>query len=365
MADREARKSLMIIGSVALFDVAVVLVFGLAPALRPLVLAFALAYAFSPLVDLLARWGWPRGLAVLAIMLVLVVGLAVLTAVFVPMLVAESRDFLKNLPELFAKGAAKASALAARFGFDLPLTREEAIGGLRERIEEFSLSSLKPVGRMAGEVFGKAGSVLTALLNFLLVPIFFFYVLRDLPKMRTFVRELVPPARRDAVMNLFDRHDRVLSGFLRGQLLVASILAVVFSTALSIAGVKFGLFIGILSGFLNIVPYVGQLTGLVLSMAMVLIDYEGPFLLIFVPALFAVTNFVEGTILTPKVVGDKVGLSPLWAMIALIIGGRTAGVAGILVAVPAAGLIRLLVLDAINAYKGSTFYNRPSVSEPV
>jgi predicted PurR-regulated permease PerM len=328
--------------------------------LFPLFVAFGLAYACSPLVDAFERRGVSRSLVVIALLVALAGLLALFIGVLVPAVVEEMQGFIRDFPDFASKALERVADIASRYGVKLPADTDalgEQMRGLLQ--QEHSMQRFSPVVSVAKRLFTGVASVLIGFLNLLIIPIFFFYSLRDLHRARRYVFNLIPPRRRPKARSLFERIDQVLSGYIRGQLLVASILAVVFAIALPVLHVRFGLFIGILAGFLNIVPYLGQLTGLALSIMMALVDFEGFGRIFAIVGLFAVMNFVEGNFITPKVVGDKVGLSPLWAIISLIIGGRAAGLAGMILAIPVAGSIKVIMDDVIAGYRNSEYFNEP------
>ena len=170
------------------------------------------------------------------------------------------------------------------------------------------------------------------------------------------VLDLAPPRWRPDAAKRLDQADGVFSGYLRGQMLVASILAGLYCVGLSLLGIRFGIVIGLLAGFLNIVPYVGLLTGLTLSLTMAAVDFAGWGRLVGVLAVFGACQFAEGAFITPRVVGDKVGLSPLESIIALILGGEFGGLAGLVLAIPVAGTLKIYGRDALAAYRACVFF---------
>jgi len=325
--------------------------------LFPLFAAFALAYACTPLADKLEKRGISRTLTALALLASLVGLMILFLALVVPSVIEQAQGFIKDLPDLASNVLARASTLAARFNIQIPASGDALVARLRETTQDAGVEKLSPVVLLARRIFTRAGSFLLGFLDLLIIPIFFFYSLRDFHRARQYVFALVPPRRRPYVRSLFERINEVLSGYIRGQLLVASMLAAIYAVALPLLGVRFGLFIGILSGFLNVIPYLGQLTGIALSLGMALVDFHGFGQLFGIVALFAVVNFIEGQFITPNVVGEKVGLSPLWAILALIVGGRMAGLGGMLLAIPLAGTIKVVFDDVIRGYRRSEYFN--------
>lgn len=325
--------------------------------LFPLFVAFGLAFACAPIVDWLHRKGVPRTVAVIGILVALVGLFALLIIAVVPALIGEMQGFIQDLPRLVPAALERLSQFAGGYGVTVP----NSVHGVAERISTYvqqkaSMQALNPMVSAARQIFTGVAGILIAFLNMLIVPIFFFFVCRDFEKTRSYVHQLVPPRHQAYAAKLAGRIEDVLSGYIRGQLLVAAILGVVFSIALSLLGIRFGLFIGILAGFLNIVPYLGQAVGLTLSLLMALVDFEGFQKIFMIAGVFVVTNFLEGHFISPKIVGDRVGLTPLWAILALIVGGKIAGIAGMILAVPTAGVAKVLFREVLLKYKSSVFY---------
>jgi predicted PurR-regulated permease PerM len=325
--------------------------------LFPLFVAFALAYACTPLADALERRGVSRTITALALLAALAGLLGLFIGIVVPSVIDQMHGFLQDLPELATHVLSNVSRIAARFSIHIPATGEALIAKLKASSSDASVESLSPMVMTAQRIVTRAGTFLIGFLDLLIIPIFFFYSLRDFHRAQAYVFDLVPPRRRAYVRSLFTRIDGVLSGYIRGQLLVASMLALTYGTALPLMGIRFGLFIGILAGFLNVVPYLGQLTGASLALIMALVDFSGTGQLIGLVVLFGTVNFIEGHFVTPKIVGEKVGLSPLWAIIALIVGGRAGGLAGMLLAIPVAGTLKVIFEDVLDGYRRSEYFS--------
>lgn len=332
--------------------------YALYDSLVPLFAAFALAYAASPAVDKLEEAGLPRVWAVMSLMAALAGTAALFLLMVLPPLASDARELVTAFPDHAASAAQRVSALAQGLGVSLPVDHDGMIELLRQQGARVAPTVLKPLAGALGSLFSGTASFLVGLLNLTLIPVFFFYFLKDLPHIRAHLFDLVPPLWRPSARARLAEADAVFSGYVRGQFTVAAVLAVVFAVGLSILGVRFGLLIGVLAGMLNIIPYVGQLTGLVLALVMVLVDFTGWGRVLAVPALFAAVNWAEGNFLTPRLVGDKVGLNPVEIMVALIVGGELAGFAGLILAIPAAGILKAWLRDAVALYRTSELYGR-------
>ncbi len=199
-----------------------------------------------------------------------------------------------------------------------------------------------------------------ALANFILIPVIAFYLLRDYHAMWPRFEAMIPRRSVDRVRALRAEMDSALSGFVRGQLTVASILGALHAIGLSIVGIDGAVVIGLLSGFLNMVPYVGTALGISLALLMAVLSFSGWAPILGVIVVFAVANTIESLVITPRIVGDKTGLSPVVVMLAILTGGEVFGFAGLLLGVPAAAVLKVLlrvmreVYVQSDAYRGGT-----------
>jgi predicted PurR-regulated permease PerM len=202
------------------------------------------------------------------------------------------------------------------------------------------------------------GEALVSVLSLLVVtPVVAFYLLVDWDRVVSSLDSLVPLPRRQTVYELMGEINKALSGYVRGQLLVCGILGVYYAIALTLAGLNFGLLIGVVSGFLTFIPYVGSLTALVVSFAVAVAQFYPDWTrILIVPGVVLVGQFLEGNVLSPKLVGGSVGLHPVWLIFALLACGYFFGFVGLLLAVPLAAAIGVLTRFAIARYRSSAFY---------
>jgi predicted PurR-regulated permease PerM len=324
--------------------------------LFPIFLGFGLAYAFDPLADWLEKQKLGRTAA--ASLLLCGVGIAVLLAValIVPALISEARDFALDFPRYASVVQDKLEAWLSPFGVRLPHDKQALLARLQGRLEGVSLSTLSPVGAFAGRFFSSVAGTITGLLNFVIVPVIFFYFLRDISEIRTAALSLVPPRLRGSFEARLDEADRVFSGYLRGQMTVALILAVIYSVGLSLTGIRFSILIGLVSGLLNIVPYLGVALGLGAALIMAFVDFAGWGPVLGVLAVFGCAQVLEGFFITPRIVGDKVGLGTVETIVALILGGEFGGMPGMILAIPAAGCLKAWANDAAALWRRSAYY---------
>ena len=187
-------------------------------------------------------------------------------------------------------------------------------------------------------------------MSLFLIPILTFYLLRDWDQLIAHLGVLVPDSQRDTVFALARETDEVLGAFLRGQLLVMIALAIIYSLGLSLVGIKFAIAIGVVSGLVSFVPYLGFVFGIGLAAMTVALEPNPLWLLLGVVATFTVAQVLEGTVLTPKLVGDRIGLHPVLVIFAIAAGGQLFGFFGILLALPAAAVLSVLVRFAYDRY---------------
>ena len=335
-----------------------VVVRGLAPVLTPVAAALMLSYLLDPIVTgLETRFKVPRwrGSALL-----FVVALALITAVLVivvPIMIREIQSFSEAVPGYVRKiRSTLLPWIEGTFNVIVPRTFHEITEQFGADVKALASKALAPLGGVAGKVVQRASAMFSALGTLVLIPIFTFYFLPKFPSILAGAQELIPRRYLGWVQETGKDIDKVLAAWIRGQLMVIGILALLYAVGLSIAGVKMAVLIGLLTGCLAFIPYVGVIVGVVLAVGVSLLEYSGPGQIISVVAVFVVVQALEGLVITPRVVGEKVGLGPVGVLLALMIGGQLFGFVGILLAVPVAASVVIVIKRAIAAYKGSLFY---------
>ena len=324
---------------------------GLGYALEPLLVAFALAYLFFSLIKKLENAGVNRVIAVSFVFVILVAGIILFFMAFVPWLVTETGNFLKELPKNFEKAVIMADNFAAKAGIDLNLSER----GMAEMIKQkASTLSTDAVGKITGTMSGVFTNIfkgLTAVLNILLVPLFFFFMINDYEKIKKEIKSYVPEKYLPVAAHYMGRVNRVLNGYIRGKLLVALILGLLYGAGLHFIGLKYGFMIGLIGGILSIVPYVGSFIGFVAALIMGLAYYQGIWVLVGIGAVFMAAQVLETYVITPYLVGGTVGLSAFVTILAIIIGGNLWGVMGIFIAIPVAAIFKEILADLRKQYQ--------------
>jgi predicted PurR-regulated permease PerM len=322
--------------------------------LLPFILGMAVAYLLNPIVEKLDHYKLSRGRVAFVCLLIFFICVMSILVALTPILIREINNFADELPDLLEK----ASQI-----FDPLLNRLQVITGAQEQSDWADLlrEHASKAGNIAGSVLGGVVAGGTAVLDFMtlivITPIMAYYMIKQWPNMTDTFQSLLPRDNEDTIMGLLKEIDQKLSAFVRGQITVVLILAVAYAVALTVAGLKFGILIGLVAGFMCIIPMVGSVLGLVVSVAVALIQTGGDVVYAgLIAGIFIVGQVIEGYLLTPKLVGDSVGLHPLWVFFALMAGGSLFGIVGMLIAVPVAASASVLVAFGVKLYKDSAYY---------
>ena len=318
----------------------------LAPILTPFVASALLAYVGDPLADRLQKLKMPRTLAVVSVFLLTFVVLALLVLLVGPLIAAQVGALFDALPEI-ARQVEQVWLPTILGWLDIDGGQDVGVGPFLARYGEM-------FGNWSGTVLTSVGStggaLVTAVLSLFLIPIITFYMLRDWDLITAHLGALVPESQRKTVFQLAQESDEMLGAFLRGQILVMISLAIIYSIGLSITGVQFAVAIGVVSGLVSFVPYLGLVFGIAIAGLTVALEPAPLWPLVGVVATFTIGQLIEGTVLTPKLVGDRIGLHPVLVIFAVAAGGQLFGFFGILLALPAAAVLSVLVRFAYDRY---------------
>jgi predicted PurR-regulated permease PerM len=353
--DQTIKTFTIITGLILLF---IVIFIGLGDALLPLLFAFGLSYLTFPLIKRLEGKGIKRSITVPTILGVIIIVTILTIGLIVPKLVSDAHDFLKELPSNSALALEKAESLSSNLGYSLDLSKESITLYLKEHVSDFSGGLLKGVTQGLKSSFSGVINWVLAIINIFLVPLFFFYVINGFEKITLELKSFIPKSLMPKITHYFTLCNDVLSGYIRGQLMVALALACLYATGLGLVGLRFGILIGIISGLISIIPYAGFSIGFVTALTIALANYTGIGLIIGIVSVFIVVQTLESILITPKLVGDKVGLSALATMLALIIGGNLLGLVGMLIAIPIAAVSKTFIIDLKSEYQELDFYKK-------
>ncbi|MDJ0940323.1 MAG: AI-2E family transporter [Woeseiaceae bacterium] len=322
------------------------LLFLLAPILTPFVASALLAYIGDPLADRLQRLRFPRTLAVVAVFLLTFLLIALLVLLVGPLIREQVGALFAALPAIASNVEQVLWPKVANF-LGIELSDGVGLGAFLSDYKDMA-------GDWAGtllQIGGSTGSMLAAaVISLFLIPVLTFYLLRDWDTIMAHLGALVPTSQRDTVFQLVRETDDVLGAFLRGQLMVMFALAVLYSVGLSLFGLKYAVAIGVVSGLVSFVPYLGLVFGITLATLTVIAEPSPWIPLAGIVGTFTVAQMIEGTVLTPKLVGDQIGLHPVIVIFAIAAGGQLFGFFGILMALPAAAVLSVIVRFAFNRY---------------
>jgi predicted PurR-regulated permease PerM len=322
--------------------------------LLPFVVGAALAYLLDPLARLLIRHGINRLVAALLIITAFVIVFAGLLMLVAPVLVDQVAAFAGKLPgyleRLQALVADPSHSWLLKMMGGTSGSTQGSLGVLMNRLVGYLTDVLSTL-------WTKGEALLSLLSLFVVTPVVTFYLLVDWDRVVSAFDSLVPVPHRETVRGLMSEINKALSGYVRGQLLVCAILGVYYAVGLTLAGLNFGLLIGVISGFLTFIPYVGSLTALVVSFAVAVAQFYPDWThIVVVVAVVLVGQFLEGNVLSPKLVGSSVGLHPVWLIFALLAFGYLFGFVGLLLAVPLASALGVVTRFALARYRSSAFY---------
>jgi predicted PurR-regulated permease PerM len=321
--------------------------------LLPFVAGMAIAYLLDPVCDRLEAMGTSRTTATAIVTAVFAVLVILLLLLIVPLAVQQVIAFLGSLPDYISR------------------THDRLLPYYMELQQRLNLPDSAELTQLARARFGTAlswlgtalqglvdqGRALASLLSLIFItPVVTFYLLRDWDRLIGRLNDLLPRDHAEVIRAQAMLTNQTLAGFARGQSMVCLILAAYYSIALMIVGLPFGIVIGLIAGILTFIPYVGSLTGFAVSMAIAIGQFDSWGSVALVAVVFAVGQALEGNFLTPKLVGDRVGLHPVWIIFALLSGGTLFGFVGLLLAVPVAAVIGVLVRFSLAQYRASKLY---------
>jgi predicted PurR-regulated permease PerM len=339
--------------------------------LAPFVLAVVLAYVLDPVVDALEgvrirRLRLARPVAIVLLTIPVVAVLALLVVVGIPAAVRQLGDVVDQAPLFFRRVADWVEGARERLlRVDLPLLDEEALverlrsvdadaivtflQERREALVTWLWDSVVGVGRGLGTILGVLGYVV-------LTPVLTFYLLRDWDRLLGAISGLIPRPRREAVLGFARDYDHLLGRYLRGQVLVALSIGGITAAGLAVASFPYAAMLGLIVAIFSVVPYLGLLLSLAPALFIALVSGNVGLALLKVVVVYGIAQGLEGAVISPRIVGESVGLHPVWVVFALALGGFFFGFVGLLVAVPAAVGIKLIVQRGVARYRTSELY---------
>jgi predicted PurR-regulated permease PerM len=338
--------------------------------LLPFVAAFAIAYFLDPIVDRLERAGVERWVSALLVL----TGFAAVFLGMILLLVPLLRAQLLLLAEVLPQYLAQLRVLAEPFVADLMY--EVMPGGAlnTKTIGEYAADAAVIVRTVLTAVISNGLALVEILSLIAITPVISYYLLRDWNQMTRMTDSWLPRRQADIIRAELGQVDQILSGFIRGQASVCLILSVFYAVGLSLMGLNFGLVIGLVAGLISFIPFVGSVVGFIAAVGVATVQWGEPWMIGAVAIFFVVGQAFEGNYLTPKLVGDRVGLHPAWVIFALMASGASFGFLGLLLAVPVAAVIGVVTRFGLKQYLESEYYvghpdlvptteNQPSMTE--
>ena len=345
------------------FVVALLLLNVLSPMMTPFFLGALLAYLGDPWVDRLERWRIGRGLASGLVFLAIALLVAVALMLFIPALAHEATELLKGLPATLVWLQARLVPLLTPWigvdagGMDVRGLAEEYLGDWEQ--------SSDVLGYLLGQLTASGKAIFGAVMTLALTPVVAFYLMRDWDSIIERLDNLIPRSQLVVIRSLVRAGDDMLAAFIRGQLLVMIFLGLFYSIGLGLLGVEMALIIGLVAGLASVVPYLGFILGLALASLTAAYQFQDWLHPAYVLGIFLVGQILEGSVLTPWLVGDKIGLHPVAVIFAVLAGGQLFGFSGVLLALPVTAVLMVLVRFSLQQYLQSQWYQGSAESSSV
>lgn len=320
----------------------------------PFVMGGVLSYILSPLVAKIKKRGFS---STASSMLVVVPFFTVLTLGFLflsPLLYQQIMKLTGLIPDYIASFYHSLITLAESFDRLIP---QMEIAEIKKNMAPEILGIGKWVKVLLNNIISNTFALINLVTLLLITPVVLYFLLKDWDCMREKIYSWLPKGKAKLIKECLSEMDTTISGYLRGQATVCLILACLYATGLWFSGLEFGILIGIITGILSFIPYVGAITGFVISMIAAVYQFNDWQSIAIVAVAFGSVQVLEGAVLTPKIIGNKVGLHPLWIIFVILAGGFLLGFVGVLIAIPLAAMIGVLVRHGVKAYLASPFYN--------
>ncbi|PIR37132.1 MAG: AI-2E family transporter [Alphaproteobacteria bacterium CG11_big_fil_rev_8_21_14_0_20_39_49] len=321
--------------------------------LLPFVVAMIAAYFLDPAADKLEKFGLSRSIATLIITGIFFVTVILMAMLLAPILYDQLLSMFRKIPEYITLANEK---FLPRFSSILEQIDPDAINKAKESVSEISAYAFRFVTKVMGNIWNSGLAVVNILSLLFVTPIVTFYMLRDWDRLLEKVKGWLPADNKKVILEQAREIDKTLSGYIRGQTNVCIILGAFYGIALSLVGLEFGFAIGLATGILSFIPYVGLLFGFVVGMVIAILQFGNIIDVGIVASIFIIGQIVEGNFITPKLVGDKVGLHPVWIIFGMMAGASMFGFLGILLAIPVTAVIGVLVRFSLAQYLKSSFY---------
>ncbi len=327
----------------------------LSDVLLPFVVGIGIAYLFDPVADRLQKIGLSRTLATTFILGSFFIGILLIIILIVPVLQRQISAVISLLPDAIDRVEFLLKSLLWQMQSELSA---DAVKEIKSTAGDFAGNTIKWLSGLVGKVLSGGLAFLNLLSLILITPLVAFYLLRDWDGIVAKIDGWLPRDAAPTIREQVRKIDDTLAGFLRGQGLVCASLAVFYALGLTIVGLKAGLLIGIAAGALAVIPYIGAAVGMIVGVSLAIAQFQQDWVqVILVAAVFIVGQTLESYVITPRLVGERVGLSPIWIIFAMLAGGALFGFTGVLLALPVAAVTGVVVRFGIEQYLESDLYH--------
>jgi len=346
---------------VAMVAALVIMAFLLGNILIPVVIAFFLAYILDPVIDKFESRGFNRTLGIVLFLSLMAVFLTAFIIILIPVVQTQTQDFTRNFPTYIYRLQKFIVATAMpwveqTYGKPLPTDYAQLMETLPKSLSTVWPEVLKYSQKTIGAVMLNITWLIAGFVSLILIPVFTFYFLRDFDRIRFAVMELFPRPTFEYWVGYFKEIDGALASVIRGQLTVCAVLGTMYAIGLSVIGLPLGAVIGLLTGALAFIPYVGFSIGFLMALGLSLFAWNGPALLIGVLVIYGAVQLFDAVAITPRILGGKLKVSPVVIIIGLFVGGRLFGFVGVLLAVPVMAILKVALKHIIISYKKSAYY---------
>lgn len=321
--------------------------------LLPFVAGIIIGYLLDPLTSKFTKLGLNRTLATFLVLFLVIITLVPALIILFGVIDEQLGRFIAVVPQYIGSLIKKIEPLIIELQDRFPNLEPDKI---KDYLRNNATNGLKLVGSVFRSVITGGFAFFNLLSLLLITPVVTFYMLRDWDKFIAKVDSLLPRSSKASIRQQTREIDRTLSGFIRGQFSVCVLLGTYYSLGLYFVGLELGVLVGFIAGLISFIPYVGSIVGFVVSLGIAFAQFDSLMPIIQVVIVFITGQFLEGNFLTPKLVGENVGLHPVWVMFALLAGGVLLGFLGLMIAVPVAAIIGVLIRHAIENYKKSSLY---------
>ncbi|MGH1397970.1 MAG: AI-2E family transporter [Alphaproteobacteria bacterium] len=321
--------------------------------LLPFVLGLAIAYLLNPLVHALGRIKIPRKIAALIILLLFIAIVGTSFALILPVLYKQSLALVDEAPRYIESLTAYLEPHTGKLQSILGISNGDDLKAL---MSEHTNSAANIAKKLIASLAAGGQAFIDVLTLLVITPLVAYFMMNEWEHITKWVEDLLPRDHKNTIKDLLAQIDTKISGFVRGQISVALILAIAYAIALSIAGLKYGFLIGLMAGLLSVIPMIGSVIGLFTSIIVAWFQAGDLGYVALIAGIFLIGQIIEGNFLSPKIVGDSVGLHPLWIFFALFAGGALFGILGMLLAVPIAAIAGVLLAFTLTQYKSSPLY---------